>query len=111
MSLLTFDNSFLISEIPLLITSNLTNEYGVIFHFKENKLETVKFETEVKGSTNDDFKELDKLNEECEHLKEVTESMNGVVISCDYKEGDLLKKQSFLILHIIFLLLLYVSNI
>ena len=51
--------------------------------------------TDVKGSTTEDDKELDKLNEECKLLEEHTKGMNGVNVSCEYSERLFEKKQSF----------------
>lgn len=76
-------------------TENLTNTYDVNFTFRDNKAETVKFITDVKGSATEDADTLNKLNDECKLLKEHAKGMDGINISCEYSEGLLEKKQSF----------------
>lgn len=76
-------------------TVNLTNNHDVTISFKDNKAESLRMVTDVKGSTTEDAKELDKLNEECKILEEHTKGMEGVSVSCEYSERLFEKKQSF----------------
>ena len=76
-------------------TTNLDKEYRIVFRFNDNKLEKLDYSTTTKGDPTLDAKTLDGLNETCKKLKDSTKTLAGISVSCDYSEGKLIEKQSF----------------
>ena len=68
----------------------------MVFGFSDNKLDSLDYNIITKGDPTEDADTLDELAERCKALKEYTNSITGVNISCDYSEGKLEEKQSFL---------------
>lgn len=77
-------------------TTNLDKNYRLVFGFSDNKLDSLDYNIITKGDPTEDADTLDELAERCKALKEYTNSITGVNISCDYSEGKLEEKQSFL---------------
>ena len=76
-------------------TTNLDKEYRIVFRFNDNKLEKLDYSTTTKGDATLDAKTLDGLNDTCKKLKDSTKTLAGISVSCDYSEGKLIEKQSF----------------
>lgn len=76
-------------------TTNLDKDYSLIFGFTDNKLEKLDYRVTTKGDATLDEKTLDELSEKCKLLKEHTSDIDGISVSCDYSEGKLVEKQSF----------------
>lgn len=77
-------------------TTNLDKNYRLVFGFSDNKLDSLDYNIITKGDPTEDADTLDELAERCKALKEYTNSITGVNISCDYSEGKLEEKQSFI---------------
>ena len=76
-------------------TTNLDKDYKLTFAFTDNKLDRLDFNLTTKGDPTLDATTLDQLADECKLLKQFTASVEGVNITCDYAEGKLTEKQSF----------------
>ena len=68
--------------------------YVYKFNFDDNKFKKLSYTSETRGDANLDEAELEKLNNECLLLKEITESIDGIVVSCDYRTGSVTKSQA-----------------
>ena len=77
-------------------TTNLDKDYRLVFEFSDNKLDTLSYNVTTKGDPTEDEKTLDELAERCNNLKDFTNSITGVTIGCDYSEGKLVEKQTFI---------------
>ena len=76
-------------------TTNLDKEYKLTFGFTDNKLEKLEYNSTTKGDPTSDEETLDNLADKCKLLKQFTSSIEGVNVTCDYSEGKLFEKQSF----------------
>ncbi len=76
-------------------TSNLDLEYKRVFSFTDSSLDSAEFTLTTKGDPTQDESTLNSENEKCEKLKDVTKSLNGINVSCEYLEGKLIERQSF----------------
>lgn len=76
-------------------TQNLNKDYEIIFSFTDNKLDSTQISTTTKGDITLDEEILDQLNNQCELLSTSVKSLNGVSVSCDYRNGQLIEKQRF----------------
>ena len=76
-------------------TTNLDKDYKLTFGFTDNKLEKLDYNSTTRGDPTADAKTLDELAERCKLLKQFTASIEGISVSCDYSEGKLMEKQSF----------------
>ena len=76
-------------------TTNLDKEYKLTFGFTDNKLEKLEYNSTTKGDPTSDEETLDNLADKCKLLKQFTASIEGVNVTCDYSEGKLFEKQSF----------------
>ena len=76
-------------------TENLDLKYERTFSFTDNKLNTADFIITTRGDPSLDEATLDELANKCKSLKEMTSSMEGVSIQCDYTEGKLIQKEAF----------------
>ncbi len=63
------------------------------FIFNDNKFKKLNFVSETKGDANLDAQELEVLYNECLTLKNVTESIDGIIVGCDYGSGKVTKTQ------------------
>ena len=76
-------------------TVNLTIERTRNFDYIDNKLESAKFTTVTKGDSTSDEETLDKTYNKCKIIKEGTDSLPGVSISCVQEEGKVVSTESF----------------
>ena len=76
-------------------TANLDKDYRLVFMFTDNKLEKLDYSTTTKGDPSLDAETMDDLADKCKLLKEFTNSVAGISVSCDYSEGKLIERQSF----------------
>ncbi len=76
-------------------TKNLDKSYVRTFGFTDNKLEKVTMETITKGDIDEDALTLDKLNNNCNTIKEGVLSLDGVEVECDYRNGKLTETEVF----------------
>lgn len=68
-------------------------EFKYEFVFNDNKFKKLNFVSETKGDANLDAQELEVLYNECLTLKNVTESIDGIIVGCDYGSGKVTKTQ------------------
>ena len=68
-------------------------EFKYEFVFNDNKFKKLNFVSETKGDANLDASELEVLYNECLTLKNVTESIDGITVGCDYGSGKVTKTQ------------------
>ena len=68
--------------------------YVYKFSFDDNKFKKLSYVSETRGDANLDEVELEKLNNECLLLKNITESIDGIIVSCDYRTGTVTKSQA-----------------
>lgn len=76
-------------------TDNLDLTYESNFIFTDNKLEKLAYSISTRGDVSLDEATLDSENAKCVALKEATNGLSGVSVSCNYSEGLLETKQSF----------------
>ena len=76
-------------------TENLDLKYERNFSFTDNKLTSSDFTLTTRGDASLDEATLDDLANKCKILKEMTSSNEGVSVQCDYTEGKLIQKESF----------------
>lgn len=76
-------------------TTNLDKDYKLTFGFTDNKLNKLDYLSTTKGDPTLDAETLDEMAERCKLLKQFTASIEGVNVTCDYSEGKLVEKQSF----------------
>ena len=71
---------------------DLKIEYN--FMFTDNKFKKLYYTSETRGDMNLDEKELEELNNECLLLKDTTENIMGIEVSCKLLGGTLTKTQT-----------------
>ena len=76
-------------------TSNLDISYEKVFHFTDSKLESLSDTTITKGDVDLDEATLDEENNKCLTLKDYTQQLRGIIVTCDYKQGILDMTQTF----------------
>jgi len=76
-------------------TSNLDRNIERIFQYDKNKVISGKFTTIVRGDITLDEDVLDRLNEQCNKVKEKVSELKGVSVSCNYENGRLEEKEIF----------------
>ena len=76
-------------------TTNLDKDYKLTFGFTDNKLNQLDYLSTTKGDPTLDAETLDEMAERCKLLKQFTASIEGVNVTCDYSEGKLVEKQTF----------------
>lgn len=76
-------------------TANLTIERTREFAFTDNKLDSAKFTTVTKGDSVSDEETLNTTYEKCRSIKEGTDSLTGVNITCVQEEGKVHTTESF----------------
>ena len=76
-------------------TETLDLTYDVTFSFTENKLQRLVYSISTRGDINLDEQTLDEENTKCVTLKNETEKIKGVTVSCNYTEGLLKARQDF----------------
>ena len=76
-------------------TTNLDKDYKLVFSFTNNQLDKLDYKITTKGDPTSDSDTLDNLSENCNKLNEYTESVNGINVTCDYSEGQLVERQIF----------------
>lgn len=69
-------------------TNNLDISYENIFHFTDSKLNSLNYTVTTRGDATLDEVTLDEEQNKCNHLKESTELLRGVNITCEYKQGQ-----------------------
>ena len=76
-------------------TENLNMTYSSSFSMTDNKLYSLRYSLATKGDRNLDAETLDKLNEDCKRLKEVTTEVDGIVVECNYDNTTMKQTQIF----------------
>ena len=76
-------------------TENLNMTYNSSFGMTDNKLYSLRYSLATKGDRNLDADTLDKLNEDCKKLKEVTTEVDGIVVECSYDNTTMKQTQIF----------------
>lgn len=76
-------------------TVNLDRNITREFQYTDNKLQSAKFTTVVRGDATLDEETLNGLNEQCVQIKTNVEGLNGISVSCSYEEGKLTEKENF----------------
>lgn len=76
-------------------TANLDKNYSRTFNYKDNKLTGATFETETRGDATEDESVLNELNKKCTIIKESIAGLNGISVSCTYKDGNLVEREKF----------------
>lgn len=76
-------------------TVNLDHNYTREFEFTDSKLQKATFTTIIRGDSTLDEEALDNYNAQCVQIHDNVDGMNGVIVSCDYKEGKLTEKEVF----------------
>ncbi len=76
-------------------TDNLDINYENIFHFTDSKLNSLVITTTTRGDVDLDEQTLDEEQAKCNLLKQKANQVQGVVISCNYKEGEQEKIENF----------------
>lgn len=74
-------------------TENLDLNYITTFSFKDKQVVSLNYKKETRGDRNLDEKTLDEANKKCMALSNVTDSINGIRVSCDYMDGKLVETQ------------------
>lgn len=75
-------------------SDNFDLKYEYNFVFTDNKFKKLYYTSETRGDLNLDEQELEKLNNECLLLKETTNSLSGIEVSCKLLGGTLTKTQT-----------------
>ena len=76
-------------------TVNLDRSITRKFEFTDKKLQKAKFVTITRGDPTLDEEALDAFNEQCTKIRDNVESLEGIEVSCDYKEGKLTESETF----------------
>lgn len=76
-------------------TKNLDIAYESIFHFTDSKLNSLNYTTTTKGDADLDEATLNEEQDKCNLLKQHTELLRGVVVTCEYEEGKQTTTQNF----------------
>ncbi len=76
-------------------TDRFDLSYNLLFTFSDSQLNTLTYTSVTKGDRNLDNVELNELNTKCENLTDITKSLSGVSVSCDFYNGELTENQKF----------------
>ena len=76
-------------------TANLTIERTREFDFTDKKLESARFTTITRGDSTSDEETLTSTYEKCKAIKDGTDSLTGVNITCVQEEGKVSSTESF----------------
>lgn len=76
-------------------TLNLDRNIKREFVFTDNKLQSAKFVTIIRGDASLDEEALDGYNEQCVQIHNNVDGMNGVSVTCDYQDGKLTETEKF----------------
>lgn len=75
-------------------SDNFDLKFEYNFMFTDNKFKKLYYTSETRGDMNLDEKELEELNNECLLLKDTTENIMGIEVSCKLLGGTLTKTQT-----------------
>ena len=76
-------------------TTNLDKNYEYTFSFTDSKLEKTDLTITTRGDASLDEDELNELNASCKQVEEVTKTLTGVSVSCNYSDGKLIERQIY----------------
>ncbi len=76
-------------------TTNLDKNYEYTFTFKDSKLEKSDLTITTRGDVSLDETELNQLASSCREIEDLTKSMKGFSVSCDYSVGKLVERQIY----------------
>ena len=76
-------------------TTNLDRNYEYTFTFKDSKLEKSDLTITTRGDVSLDETELNQLASSCREIQDLTKSMKGFSVSCDYSVGKLVERQIY----------------
>lgn len=76
-------------------TVNLDREITRVFRFTDNKLESAKFTTFIRGDVTKDEEVLNELADQCNTIKTNVKGLDGITVSCTHEEGSLTETESF----------------
>jgi len=76
-------------------TTNLDRNITRIFEFTDNKLQSAKFTTIVRGDATLDEETLNEYNAQCEMIKENVKGLSGISVNCTYENGKLTEKENY----------------
>ena len=76
-------------------TANFDKNYQYTFSFTESKLYKSELTITTRGDASLDEEELNNLNNSCLEIEELTKTMSGISISCNYSEGKLIERQLY----------------
>lgn len=76
-------------------TSTLDLDYKRVFTYSDSKLEKATFTLVTRGDITLDEATLDDLDDKCKQLVSNVDELTGIVVSCNYLDGELTEKQVF----------------
>ena len=76
-------------------TVNLDREITRVFKFTDNKLQSAKFTTYIRGDATKDEEVLNELAAQCNTIKDNVKDLSGITVSCTHEEGSLTETESF----------------
>ena len=76
-------------------TVNLDKDIERVFNFTLNKLTIATFTTIVRGDPSEDEKELNTIAKNCNSLKDDTDPLSGIDITCHYSQGKVVQIEKF----------------
>ena len=76
-------------------TVNLDHEITRVFEYTDDKLQSAKFTTIIRGDATIDEETLDEYNAQCKQIKENLDGLTGVSLNCEYENGKVTEKESF----------------
>ncbi len=76
-------------------TTNLDRNYEYTFTFQDSKLEKSDLTITTRGDVSLDETELNQLASSCREIEDLTKSMKGFSVSCDYSVGKLVERQIY----------------
>lgn len=76
-------------------SGNFTVVYNGKFEYSENQLNKLTYEITTRGDAKLDNDALNKVYNDCEKLSDVVRGINGVALSCDFKNNSVVQNQVF----------------
>ena len=74
-------------------SDNMQVEYKRIFSFTDEKLETASYMMKIKNDITQDNTKIEDQKEKCLLLNKYTQNVDGIDVSCDYKNETLIENQ------------------
>ena len=76
-------------------TENLDIEYESIFTYKESKLNKLSYVIVTRGDADLDADTLEKINNDCIKVKDISRNFDGVDVSCSFNHDRVTSRQIF----------------